>query len=384
MRILFHCWEFPPNGTGVATYSAAMSRALTEAGHRVVVVTGRCAGAPETEDGPCGLVLRRYSFAERYDVSVAEAVLGIAKTERIDWIECADHLGEGSTWMVRSPRPPAVLKLHSSNALPFVRDSEVLHGWQRPLVWAALLRNARQLRAERRSLRLAELLLCPSQRMRGAVLKCAPALGRRLTVVPNPFPPAPPGDPAPAPWPTLLFVGRLSIGKGIASLPTLLRGLVDRIPDVRLELAGIDSTARGLGSLRGWLTHQMGPLAHHVQFLGRLDAAALDAAYRRAWVVLVPSRWDNFPNSVLEAASRGLPVAASPHGGMAEMLEGTGCPIAEPSSAAFVEAVAALLECSELRQRTGSAARTRVNLLYHPRRIAAQYVEAVGEGLQRP
>jgi hypothetical protein len=35
---------------------------------------------------------------------------------------------------------------------------------------------------------------------------------------------------------------------------------------------------------------------------------------------VVPSRWENFPNSCVEAMASGLPVLASPNGGMVEMV----------------------------------------------------------------
>jgi hypothetical protein len=46
------------------------------------------------------------------------------------------------------------------------------------------------------------------------------------------------------------------------------------------------------------------------------------AAHRaRARIAVVPSRWENFPYTCVEAMASGLPVLASPHGGMAEMIE---------------------------------------------------------------
>jgi glycosyltransferase involved in cell wall biosynthesis len=175
----------------------------------------------------------------------------------------------------------------------------------------------------------------------------------------------------------LLLVGRIDMGKGVQFIPGIIRSLVRAVPDVRLEIAGGDSSARGLGSVREWLEGQLGPLASHVSFLGLLDPLALDEAYRRAWIVIAPSRWDTFPTAVLEAMVRGKAVVASPHGGMPEMLEGTGCIVASPSAPDFPEAVRALLADPVIRSRAGQTARARAEREYSPGVVTRRYVEFV-------
>jgi glycosyltransferase involved in cell wall biosynthesis len=381
MNILFHGWEFPPNGTGVGTYVAAMGRALACQGHRVVIATGRADGCPETETGPWGTVHRFYDRAELRTAAVARRVLELARAERADWIECADHLGEGAPLMAMGPRPPVVLKVHNCNAIRVVREAEIWRPWQRVTIALALARHRGQLRAEQDSLRRADCVLVPSARLRAELVKQGLLAPEKADVVPNPSAPAGEGRQE-ARVPTLLFAGRICIGKGIGFLPSFLQALLPRFPNLALEIAGPDSYARGLGSMQRWLVGQLGPLADHVRFLGVLGPADLDAAYRRAWVLVLPSRWDNFPNSMLEAMVRGVPVVASPHGGMPEMLAGTGCPVADPATPDFAEKTAELLADCTVRCRMGQAARARALTEYDPARIARGYVAAVIRGLR--
>lgn len=379
---MFHGWEFPPNGSGVGGYIAAMSRALVAAGHRVVVATGQASGRPAVEEGPCGIIHRLYGRNEIYAPAVTQRVLELARREQVDWIECADHLGEGARLMRCRNRPPVVLKVHSSNAIRVVRDSEVLHAWQRLAIPLALARNGRQFMAERNSLRWADLVLVPSRRLVQELVKQGLRPAEELTVLPNPIT-LREGARQEAAVPTLLVVGRISIGKGIQYLPALMRALAPRFPDLRLEIAGADGYARGLGSLKQWLVGQLGNLNERVSFLGVLGPAELEAAYRRAWVLALPSRWDNFPNAVLDAMAYGVPIVASPHGGMPEMLEETGCPIADPATPEFARQAEILLTAAALRKQVGETARAQALARYHPAKIAQEYVEIVSRSLNR-
>jgi glycosyltransferase involved in cell wall biosynthesis len=357
-----------------------MSRALVAAGHRVVIATGKAPGCPELEEGPCGTIHRFYGRNEIYGPTVTQRVLELARLEKVDWIECADHLGEGARLMRCRNRPPVILKVHGSNVIRVVRESEVLHAWQRLVIPLALMRNGRQFLAERNSLRLADRVLVPSQRLFQELVKQGLRTADAMKVLPNPIS-LHECERQEAQAPTLLMVGRISIGKGIQYLPALMRSLVFRFPDVRLEIAGGDSYARGLGALKQWLVSQLGDLRDRVDFLGVLGPEQLQAAYRRAWVLALPSRWDNFPNAVLDAMIHGVPVLASPHGGMPEMLAGTGCPIADPATPEFARQAEALLADSALRHRVGQAARARALGHYHPAKIAQEYVDIVARSI---
>ena len=58
-------------------------------------------------------------------------------------------------------------------------------------------------------------------------------------------------------------------------------------------------------------------------------------------MAVVPSRWENFPHVSLEAMSTGLPVIASPAGGMAEMIQDgmTGWLAHRPDAVGLAEAL---------------------------------------------
>jgi len=373
VRFLFHSWEFPPNGMGVGSYVRQMSMALTQAGHRCVIATGSTIGCPTDEETACGRVVRFYRKDEIRSRKVALKVLELAREHRVDIIEGADHLGECARILRWKQRIPVVIKVHSSLALRVLVRSQVLYPWQHVTIGLALALRWKQVLAEWQSLVHADYLHAPSKRAVQEMIKQGVPNADRCRILSNPVMPVDSVVPPEAEVPTALFVGRLDIGKGIAYLPLIMETVWRQIPNAILEIAGPDEYARGIGSLKQWLVKKFGTGFKRVRFLGAQDSTGMDAAYRRAWVVIVPSRWDNFPGVVLEAMANGRAIVASPHGGMPEMLEGTDCVVADPKAELFAQAVAGFMAAPEKRYEAGLSARDKVIREYHPSKIAQDY-----------
>lgn len=119
--------------------------------------------------------------------------------------------------------------------------------------------------------------------------------------------------------PRLVYIGRLSIEKGVANLLGALE-LLDREglrPAPRLEVIGdgqerlrLEAMARRLG------------LSERVQFVGQLDREALSEALARADVCVQPSLTEGYSKAWLDAFAHGLPVVAS-EAGAARAVIGT-------------------------------------------------------------
>lgn len=124
----------------------------------------------------------------------------------------------------------------------------------------------------------------------------------RVVVKPN-FVDAPP--PPAGPRAGLLYVGRLSAEKGIATLAQALRG----VPGAALRVAGEGAEAACLDGVPGVLR------------LGALAADAVRSEMERALALVVPSIWyENFPRTLVEAFAAGLPVIASRIGALAAIV----------------------------------------------------------------
>jgi glycosyltransferase involved in cell wall biosynthesis len=93
----------------------------------------------------------------------------------------------------------------------------------------------------------------------------------------------------------------------------LLRG---RVPNVRLSIAGSGPERAELERLSSLLG-----LTDIVRFTGRLELGEMAKLYRDADLVLNPSRADNTPNSLLEAAACGVPIVSTDVGGVPYLVQ---------------------------------------------------------------
>lgn len=381
IKVLFHGWEYPPGGGGVGAYMRNMALALKKEGHDAVILTGMADGFPaETED--CGVpVLRLYSRDEAGSSRVADLALAIAREHRVDLIEGADHIGDCAGILDARKRPPVLIKIHSSNALKVLRDASIIYGWQRLTLGMALLLKLHEVSNERSCIEKADLLCAPSRRVMDEMKKQGLRLPPKIAAIPNPVVTEPTVQSPESASPTLLLVGRIEAIKGIEFLPAIVGALVKRWPDIVLEIAGDDTYARGLGMMKDWLSNQFSGLANHVRFLGKLSRTDLTLAYSRAWVVIVPSRWDNFPTAILEAMSMSKAIVASPNGGMPEMLADTSCPVADPASPQFAQRIDDLLSDPCKRTEAGLSARRKVDTSYSATAVVGQYIKFVRESL---
>jgi glycosyltransferase involved in cell wall biosynthesis len=100
-------------------------------------------------------------------------------------------------------------------------------------------------------------------------------------------------------------------------------------------------------------------IADRVQFAGsRMDVAEILAS---SHIFALPSKWEGFPLSILEAMRAGLPVIASDVGGVAEAVaDGCSGILVKPGDVdGFRESLRKLLESAALREKMGRSGRHR-------------------------
>lgn len=326
LRMALVSREFPPDhGGGIGSYAARIARALAGIGVRVHVITRHLTETEREPDWPTGVTVHRIEMGDRSGPSclrasmvVAAKILDLVRTHGLDAIEFAEYEAMGSAWLALrrldadASQIPVAIHLHSPTEL-----NAELNGYS-----AADLdpRLSELIEAERRCISLADGVCAPGSFMADwahhrYALPVAPKVipyPAEVSVTPRREDDAK----------VLLYVGRLERRKGV---DTLIRAW-NRVAAVRsgwmLHLVGADTnTAPGGGSCRAWLEAMLEPSA---QACTRFDAAMaplqLRALRATCSLAVIPSRWENFPNTCIEAMADGLPVVASDHGGMAEML----------------------------------------------------------------
>lgn len=183
----------------------------------------------------------------------------------------------------------------------------------------------------------------------------------------------PPRVVAPRCGPRLVGVGRLHSQKGFDLLLRALAALPPGMP-WELNLAGDGPEGPALQAL----TDELG-LADRVHFLGRVDNPF--PLYRWADLVVVPSRFEGFPNVPLEAMSVGAAViVANCRTGPHELTEGGRFARLVPVGdvAALAAAMAELGSRPLEAKRLGDAARAHVERNYGRDHVEASYMALLG------
>ena len=212
------------------------------------------------------------------------------------------------------------------------------------------------LRATRTAaLKRARHVFCPSAYLRDVSVRWGLDRGR-VSVLPNPAPSVPPmpsrealrrefgleGD-------TLVFAGRLGPQKAVA---VLLDALVEA-DRVHLVVAGDGPEQRALERQSATLG-----LDGRVRFLGRVPRETVLRLFRAADASVLPSRWENFPHTVVEALAVGCPVIATAVGGVPEVVRDgdNGLLVPPNDSEALSAAIARFFTDTRLRERLAAAA----------------------------
>jgi len=151
--------------------------------------------------------------------------------------------------------------------------------------------------------------------------------------------------------PTILFVGRVGLRKGV---PWLLRGFAPLAGRARLRLVG--PVEPGMERILS------GEPTTGVDVTGPLHGDALRAAFAEADIFCLPSIEEGFALAILEAMSAGLPVVATEATGCGEAVDdGTeGLVVPVRDAAAVTGALTTLVEDAARRCAMGDAARNRI------------------------
>jgi glycosyltransferase involved in cell wall biosynthesis len=190
-----------------------------------------------------------------------------------------------------------------------------------------------------------------SEANRDLALRYRVAPPERLAIIHNGIPWEPPAPPSVTPGdPVICMVARFVPQKN----QSMLLDAAARIcVPFRIQFVGDGPTLPGVRRR----AERLG-LSSRVEFLGeRSDVSEL---LRRASIFALPTNWEGFPISILEAMRAGLPIVASDVGGVSEaVVDGqNGYLTPRHDTAAFARALEILLADEGQRARMASASRS--------------------------
>jgi len=171
---------------------------------------------------------------------------------------------------------------------------------------------------------------------------------------------------------TVLFVGRLVEKKGVDVL-------MDAMAQARATHPPLTLTIVGDGPLRAELKRRAAAIDVPVDFRGWLKPEEVHAAIRRALLLAVPSRTagdgdaEGLPTVIMEAMALGIPVVASNHAGIPEIISHgvTGLLVPENDAPALAEAIGAIYRDQDLARRLRGEAYADVRARFDAERQSA-------------
>ncbi|MEO6092399.1 MAG: glycosyltransferase family 4 protein [Novosphingobium sp.] len=353
MRHLIVCREFPPAvypPGGIGTYVAHISRVLAESGEIVHVIGQRWAGATRRIERLCDgrLIVHRIAPEDsdlypslpggRLAEQEMEAMLrsdfppqwfswvaaGLAErlveSEGIDVIEAQEWEAPLYYFLLRRTlglgpdrKPPCIVHLHSPTEFIFRHNDWPL---SRPDYYPMK-------RLEDFVIKASDAHLCPSRYLASHCVEHY-GLAEPVEVIPLPMGSSAEIGREVETWSrgSICFCGRLEPRKGVIEFVDAAISVARDDPTLRFDFVGSDNQFNTRISVQSLVERRIPPeLRACFQFHGGKPRDELLRMLGNARIAAVPSRWENFPNTCLEAMGSGLPVLATRNGGMAEMVE---------------------------------------------------------------
>ena len=371
MKHLLVCREFPPApGGGIGVYARFISHLLADGGETVHVISQQWQGAEkaieETFDGR--LVIHRIPFEnwtslrehqphpvlksdtkrslfasdyyrQEFSWQASRLAERLVESEGIDLIEAQEYEAPLYYFQLRralglGPRrePPCFVQLHSPTR--FVAQH---NNWDMsaPDVVMAM-------RLEAHIIQTADAVLCPSRYL---ARQAEAEFGiENIAVIPLPIGDNSMVERSADTWKngSICYVGRLERRKGVLEWLDAAVTIAREIFSVRFDFVGdnVLGTPHYSGEeiIERRIPKELRPRFH---FHGAQPRDARLSFLAHARIAVVPSRWENFPNTCVEAMCSGLPVIASREGGMTEMIRdgGTGWLAETQDSAGLAQAL---------------------------------------------
>jgi glycogen(starch) synthase len=384
LRIAIVSREYPPFfGGGIGTYARWIVPALIDQGARVHMITQAFDRTRPRVEINGRLIVHRIPIGTgeggwpnamaRFSLQAARLVASLYRTGQIDLAEFAECEAAGlATLLTHTRRPPTIVQLHTPSEQLFVLRSLSSQTLDAP--------HRLYFEMERLAMHLADDILAPS-RFIANWAKSHYEFESDPAVIPYATdelpPPPPPTDYSLGR--TVFYAGRIEPRKGVESLVDAFNKVARANPDVTLRLAGGDTSgAPDGGSMQSYLQSLIEPdVRSRINFLGRLNRESMDIEYARANICVIPSLWENFPNTCIEAMSSARAVLVSDQGGMQEMFSDSraGCTFAAGDPDSLARVLSAMLdETDESLIERGAIARSEIENLCDPSRVATERI----------
>lgn len=402
MRIAFISYEYPPDTGkgGIGTYTKQAASLLAKKGWDVHVFAGSHSRGSITEED--GVLLHRTQCSSPHDFRFT--VLASFKKEHsihsFELLESAEI--HGNAWEIKKafPSVPLIVKLHAPDYLveqlkkrymPFSAKLRFFMGALRRLKWDLGYWRPydKNIDSDYQFIQLADGITAPSGAMKSWAVNNWNIPAHKITVIPNVFIPSAAFLAIPMNendhHNKIIFFGRLNVLKGLVNATKALVSILAEFPDWHFTVIGDDGPGPYSNqSMRRWMQEKLKPFLNSVSFFDGLKYEELPAAIADSSIVVLPSLFESFSYTCIEAMAAGKAVVGSNNGGMADIIQdGKNGLLADPENYREIyTAVKKLVLDASLRNRLSIQARATASKDFADTVIdmSMKYYEQMGKG----
>jgi len=382
VRICLISEEYPTPSTGrggIGTYMYTLAQGLSKVGEKVFVISRSEKKEEEYQDGsvfvycippiqfPVPLV-HTYLNIFGYSLAVNRKLKKVIGEKEIDIVEAPEYGAEAFFFSRTKKRIPLVVRLHTSHIVTEEVTGIKPDSYSRIVRWM-----------EKETVAHADLVTSPSRSL-AELCQDKMQVKKSFSVIPNPIDTSRfirKGYRDRLSTQVILHVGKFQDLKNTKVLIQALPEVLKRFPQAKLRLIGSDTlTGPRRSSYRQMvegLAHELG-VKDKVEFSDMIPRKELIEHYQQARLAVIPSLFENFPFTCLEAMSCGCPVIASNVGGLPEMIEDgvSGFLFQPDNKEELAEKIVALLSDPALAESMGNEAAIRVRRYYSQEVIIPQ------------
>jgi glycosyltransferase involved in cell wall biosynthesis len=400
---------WPPSAApnGIVTYTSHLAPAFRERGARTVLLSWHVPREPgpraTTADdadlidigefepgrsllGKAAVRARRLfpasEFGDAKFAMIGRAVRAALSRYPIELLEIEEAFGLASR-IVKLKRIPVVARLHG----PWFLNGELLGVKKDPAFY-------QRIDQERLSIACADAITAPSQDIldRTRNYYGLPLEGARA--IPCPIDPRPDDLPwklADSDQNRIVFIGRFDLHKGADLMIDAFARLAASRPSLWLDFVGPDrGIPDGSGGQIGIVDYikrriNDASIADRIVIHGQKPVEQIDGFRRRAFLTVVPSRYETFGYTAVEALRLGCPLVAANSGGLGEIVRNgeTGLLFHAGDAVSLASQIDHLFDNPDLAARLGEAGRRDVGTRYHPTAIAEMTLDLYASVVER-
>jgi glycogen(starch) synthase len=394
LKMAFVTYEYPPDtgGGGIGTYIFNMAKLMEDYGFIVYVF---CATNKASYIQKIGrIIVHRVNCncVTSFNYAVTEEFSVVHNDIAFDILESPEIHGNAFLIKQRFPNLPLIVKIHGPNYMveslkkyyvtTFEKCRYVLGALRRGRIDLGYWRSyQKEEDIDFQMVSVADFVTTPSNAMRLWVVDRWGLNINEVKVLSNPFlfNKSLLDIPINQDEKRVVFFGRLNVLKGLVNASKAIKKFLLYNSDWRFRIIGNDGPGPSVKypSMREWMSVELDSVFGQIEFFDGYEIDELPALLNNSCIVLLPSLFESFSYTCLEAMASGKAVVGSNVGGMDDLLKCDNGLLINPNSVTDIyNALCELKVNKELRCRLASNARN-TSMRWRNDKIVDSYLEMI-------